>query len=93
MIKSKYKKINFKDISKGFILAFITAFVATTVKLTDVLVNVGTFDLSWQVLKPGLISAAIAGGSYLIKNVFTNSKDQFAKPEPDSPNIKASPFN
>ncbi len=81
-MKSNFKKINIKDIGKGFILAFITAFVSTTTSLVSTLISTGIFDLSWSVFKPGIIAAVLAGASYLVKNFFTNSKDQFAKAEP-----------
>jgi len=83
-MNSQYKKISLHDLSKGFILACITSFIATTEQLITVLVNTGVFNLSWQVFKPGIVVALMAGSGYLIKNYFTNSKDQFGKPEAET---------
>ncbi len=84
-MKSKFTKINFKDIAKGFILAFITTLVGTAISMINIFKETGIFDLSWQSVKLGLCAAAVAGFSYIIKNYFTNSKDQFAKPDPPHP--------
>lgn len=83
-MKSNYKKINLKDVAKGFILAFITTLVATAINIINIFTKTGNFDLSWQSIKIGLYAAAVAGLSYIIKNYFTNSKDKFAKPEPSN---------
>lgn len=84
-MKSKYKKISLKDIAKGFILAFITTLVGAAISMINIFKETGIFDLSWQSVKTGICAAALAGFSYIIKNYFTNSKDQFAKPEPPHP--------
>lgn len=81
-MKSKFLKLNLKDFFKGLLLAIITTFVSTSVNLINTLISTGIFDLSWSVFKPGISIAILAAVSYLIKNLFTNSKDQTFTTEP-----------
>ena len=68
--------LNWKDLGKGLILAFLTVFVTTVYAA----LQAGALPTGAQ-----LGSAALAGltamVAYLIKNFFTNSNDQFLSKE------------
>lgn len=82
MIKSEFKKLNWKDFLKGLILAFISAFITSISQIINNRIQSGSFTLVKSDFIFTLIVASISTGSYLIKNLFTNSKDQFLKREP-----------
>lgn len=76
MKKSAIFKLNFKDLFKGFLVAAITVIVAglyTTI-------SDGSFP-DWAELKTLGLAGLAAGVSYLLKNFFTNSSDEFATKE------------
>lgn len=77
MKKSQFCKIDLGDLAKGMIVA---GFMGGLVSIYDILQS-GAFPTKDQLLKAAMMAlgAAIA---YLLKNVFTNSADQFAKKEP-----------
>jgi hypothetical protein len=76
MKKSKFLKLDARDFLKGLLVAVLTALLAG---LYQVLQTGG--DLTWLTLKPVVMAAAAAGISYLLKNLFSNSEDQFATNE------------
>jgi len=67
---SKFFSLNTKDFLKGLLVAIIMAFIAS---LNAVLQD-GTFDFTWLIMKPVVMSSVGAGLAYLIKNFFTNSE-------------------
>lgn len=73
-------KINIRDLLKGFITAFITSALTVIIQLLDS----GHFPGIAQLKSAGIVGL-IAGCSYVIKNVLTNSDDQFLKKEPKAP--------
>ncbi|HNW49603.1 MAG TPA: hypothetical protein PKH79_00890 [Prolixibacteraceae bacterium] len=75
-MKSNFLKLNVKDIIKALILTFITALLTGIYQL----LQTGTL-LTWESLKPVVFSAIAAVLGYLIKNVLTNSNDEFMKSE------------
>lgn len=77
MKQSGLGKINIRDLIKGVIVA---GFMGGLASIYDILQS-GVLPTKEQLLKAGLLAlgAAIA---YLLKNVFTNSADEFAKKEP-----------
>ena len=77
MKNSTFLSIKWKDVLKGFITAVITAILMAIYPLLQ---GGGTITLD-QLKASGLIGLT-AGVGYLIKNVFTNSNDQFLKKEP-----------
>ena len=81
-MKSQYKKLNWKDIAKGFVLSFIGSLVATLTSIITTRINTGVFSIGWPDFRFALIVAAIAYVSYIIKNYFTNSNDQILTKEP-----------
>ena len=74
---SSFLSIGQKDFIKGFILAIISAI------LTGVYgaIQTGKFPPDAAGWKAMAIVAIGAGVSYLIKNLFTNSNDEFMKKE------------
>ncbi|NOU18401.1 MAG: hypothetical protein HOO91_12665 [Bacteroidales bacterium] len=76
-MKSKFLKLDAKDIVKAIILTFITALLTGIYQLlqTDT-------PPTWDLLKPVLMTSIAAVIGYLLKNVFTNSNDKFLQREP-----------
>jgi len=75
-MKSKYKKLNIKDLSKG---AFMT--IGTTiVGLLSTSVISGIFPAIADFINMGKVGL-LSGGVYLAKNYFTNSNDELLKSE------------
>jgi hypothetical protein len=74
---SNFLNLNWKDILKGFILSIITALVAGVYQA----IQTGGIQFTWLFWQPIVYSAIGAGLAYLIKNVLTNSNDQFLKVE------------
>lgn len=83
-MKSNFLTLNLKDAAKAILLAFITALITGLYQL----IQVG-LSLDWTNIKPVLIAALGAAISYLIKNFFTNSKDEIlskdVQPDPNDP--------
>ena len=77
-MKSNFLSLGMKDLIRSVIVASGTA--ALTV-LIPVLQGGGV--PTPENYRVAGLSAIAAGLSYLLKNLFTNSKDQLAKPEPD----------
>jgi hypothetical protein len=69
-------KLSFKDIMKGFITAILSG------ALTGVYQVVQTGgEVNPMVLKSSGMVGVASGIGYLIKNIFTNSNDEFLKKE------------
>jgi hypothetical protein len=75
-MKAKLFTLNKKDFWKGLILAVITAIITF---LTNELQSGTTINL--ELFKRVGLTSLIAFLSYLVKNLFTNSSDQFATSE------------
>lgn len=76
-MKNKILSLSAHDAVKGFIVAFITAFLASIYQW----LSSGSFPTLQQLGTAG-IAGLTAGIGYLIKNYFTNSQDKFMTPEP-----------
>lgn len=74
-MKSKFFTLNLKDLIKGFIVAFSGALLTTIYQA----INAGTIQWTIEFWQPILLTSVGAGISYLLKNLFTNSNDEFAK--------------
>jgi len=74
--RSDFLSLNKKDVIKAIILTFITALLTGIYQL----LQTGTL-LTWESLKPVLISSIAATIGYLLRNVFTNSNDEFLRSE------------
>jgi hypothetical protein len=78
-MKTKLFSLHSRDLIKGLILATITAVLTFFVNE----LQIGT-TMDSALFKRMGVTATIAFLSYIIKNFFTNSKDQFATPEEKS---------
>jgi len=74
MKSSPIFKLNVNDFVKGLLLAVIAS-VAAIIKTT---IESGSLAFDWPTIGKYALIAAL---SYLTKNLFTNSDDQFAKKE------------
>lgn len=73
-MKSSIFTLNKSDFLKGLIIAVITA-VITILYNT---VQVGSLSFDWKAISTAAASAALA---YIMKNLLTNSEDEFLKKE------------
>ena len=76
-MKSKFFTLDWKDLSRGLLIAFLTAVLTGVINILD---NGAVF--TWVTLKPVLIAGISAALSYLLKCLATNSQDQMFKREP-----------
>ena len=76
-MKSKFLALDWKDFSRGLLIAFLTAVLTVVINLLDT----GAV-FTWVTLKPVLIAGISAALSYLLKCLATNSQDQMFKREP-----------
>ena len=74
---AKLFSFNWKDITKGFIMAMLGVIVTGLYTL----LSAGQFPADWMAWKPIVMGGVLAGVSYLLKNFFSNSDGQFAKKE------------
>jgi hypothetical protein len=77
MKTSKFLNLNWADLGKGLLIAFLTAFLGGVLEL----LQAGTLPVTWVVLQPILEVSLAAGVSYLLKNLFTNSQGDLMKNE------------
>jgi hypothetical protein len=75
-MKSEYKKLNIKDLSRGVFMTVGT----TIVGLLTTSVTSGIFPAVADFLNMGKVGL-LSGAVYLAKNYFTNSKDELLKSE------------
>jgi len=76
-MKSNFLTLNWKDFSRGLLIAFLTAVLTGVINILDT----GAV-FTWVTLKPVLIAGISAALSYLLKCLATNSQDQMFKREP-----------
>ena len=76
MKKSRLFKLDFNDLLKGVLVAFITALLTS---LLQVLQSGGLPNM--EALKVMGITSITAAVAYLVKNLLTNSKDDFGAKE------------
>jgi hypothetical protein len=76
MKKSAFLSLDAKDAVKGFVVAALTSIGMAIVPV----LQAGGLPTLAQ-LKVAGIAGLAAGISYLVKNLFTNSKDEIGKPE------------
>ncbi|PKN20414.1 MAG: hypothetical protein CVU71_01080 [Deltaproteobacteria bacterium HGW-Deltaproteobacteria-6] len=75
-MKSDFLKLNIIDLARGAVVATGAAILAAIVPIleTGSIPGVST-------LKGIAVTGLAAGGAYLLKNLFTNSKDQLVRGE------------
>lgn len=76
-MKSKFLTLDWKDFSRGLLIAFLTAVLTGVINMLD-----AGAVFTWVTLKPVLIAGISAALSYLLKCLATNSQDQLLKREP-----------
>jgi len=76
-MKSKFLTLDWKDFSRGLLIAFLTAVISGVIELLDT----GSI-FTWMTIKPVLIAGVSAALSYLLKCLATNSQDQMFRREP-----------
>lgn len=76
-MKSKLLSLDWKDFSRGLLIAFLTAVLTGVINMLD-----AGAVFTWATLKPVLIAGISAALSYLLKCLATNSQDQMFKREP-----------
>lgn len=76
-MKSKFLTLDWKDFSRGLLIAFLTAVLTGVINILD-----AGAVFTWVTMKPVLIAGVSAALSYLVKCLATNSQDQMFKREP-----------
>ena len=76
-MKSKFLTLDWKDFSRGLLIAFLTAVLTGVINILD-----AGAAFTWVTVKPVLIAGVSAALSYLLKCLATNSQDQMFKREP-----------
>ncbi len=76
-MKSKFLTLDWKDFSRGLLIAFLTAVLTGVINILDT-----RAVFTWVTVKPVLIAGISAALSYLLKCLATNSQDQMFKREP-----------
>ena len=76
-MKSKFLTLDWKDFSRGLLIAFLTAVLTGVINILD-----AGAVFTWLTLKPVLIAGISAALSYLLKCLATNSQDQLLRREP-----------
>ena len=76
-MKSKFLTLDWKDFSRGLLIAFLTAVLTGVINMRD-----AGAVFTWVTVKPVLIAGVSAALSYLLKCLATNSQDQLLKREP-----------
>lgn len=73
-MKSSIFTLNKADFLKGLIIAVLTAVITVAYNT----VQTGTLSFDWKAISTAATSAALA---YIMKNLLTNSEDEFLKKE------------
>ena len=76
-MKSNFLKLDWKDLAKGAILAFIVALLTGALQLFQG----GEIEWTFIFWQPTIYAGITALIAYLIKNLVTNSEDEILKPE------------
>lgn len=76
-MKSKFLTLDWKDFSRGLLIAFLTAIISGIIEILDT----GAV-FTWLTLKPVLIAGVSGALAYLLKCLMTNSQDVMFKREP-----------
>ena len=85
MNNSKFFNLNWADLGKGLLIAFLTALLGGILEL----LQAGTLPTTWAMFQPILELSLAASVSYLLKNLFTNSEGQIARGEKSAAEYRA----
>jgi len=77
MKNSKFFNVNWADLGKGLLIAFLTALLGGLLEL----LQTGALPTTWLAFQPILELSLAAAVSYLLKNLFTNSTGEILKRE------------
>jgi hypothetical protein len=77
MKNSKFFNLNWADLGRGLLIAFLTALLGGILEL----LQAGQLPTTWVAFQPILELSLAAAVSYLLKNLFTNSEGQIARGE------------
>lgn len=75
--KSKIFGVNIRDVLYGSVVAIVSSILTALHQL----LSVEPLVISWITVKPILYVGLTSGLAYVIKNIFSNSKGEFAKKE------------
>lgn len=84
-ITSKLFSLAKQDWIKGAIMAAGMSILTALVTILQGMIAVPPIYPDMKMLATILVAGIIAGATYILKNLFTNSKDQFMKKEPSPP--------
>jgi hypothetical protein len=76
-MKSKFLTLDWKDLSRGLLIAFLAAIISGVINILDT----GAV-FTWVTFRPVLIAGISAALSYLLKCLMTNSQDVMFRREP-----------
>lgn len=85
MNNSKFFNLNWADLGKGLLIAFLTALLGGLLEL----LQAGELPTTWLAFQPILEVSLSAAVAYLLKNLFTNSEGQIAKGEKSAAEYRA----
>lgn len=85
MKQSKFFNLNWADLGKGLLIAFLTALLGGILEL----LQAGQLPTTWVAFQPILELSLAAAVSYLLKNLFTNSEGQLARGEKSAAEYRA----
>lgn len=77
MKNSKFFNLNWADLGKGLLIAFLTALLGGLLEL----LQAGTLPTTWVAFQPIFEVSLSAAVAYLLKNLFTNSSGELLKRE------------
>jgi hypothetical protein len=84
-MNSKFFNLNWADLGKGLLIAFLTALLGGILEL----LQAGQLPTTWVAFQPILEVSLSAAVAYLLKNLFTNSEGQLAKGEKSAAEFRA----
>jgi len=76
-MKSEFLTISAKDVSRGILIAFMTAILTGTIEMIET-----GLVFNWITIKPVIIAGVSAALSYLLKCLMSNSRDELFRREP-----------
>jgi hypothetical protein len=84
-MRSKFLRLNWRDILQGIVVAVITAVLTAVYELIPALIAGSAF--TWENVKIIALVALGATVSYLLKNVFQNTRGDFGSEPVKFPDV------
>lgn len=82
-IITDFMQIGKSDLIKGAIMAAMGSIITAIVVILQGIIAVPPVYPNTHMIVSAVIAGIISGATYLLKNLLTNSKDQFLKKEPE----------